>query len=59
VRTSKSANAFDDSELVGAVAVLAGEADEFLGAGDDGTVLGAAGDSDAAAAAELEWSLVA
>lgn len=59
-RVRESAEAFDDAdELVGAVAVLAGEADEVFGAGDDGAAFGAAGDGDAASAPELEQSLIA
>jgi hypothetical protein len=55
-----SAEAFDDADqLVGAVALLASEADEVFGAGDDCAALGAAGDGDAAPAAELEQFLVA
>lgn len=55
-----SAEAFDDpDELVGAVAVLAGEANQFFRLHDDGAALRAAGDGDASSAAELEQSFVA
>src|SRR5262249_14870554 len=55
-----SADALDDpDELLGAVAVPAGEAHEVLRARHDGAALGAAGDGDAAAAAKLEQPLVA
>jgi hypothetical protein len=39
-----SAEVFDDADqFVGAVAVLAGEADELFGAGDDGAAFGVVG----------------
>ena len=54
------AEVLDDlDELVGSVAVAAGEVDELFGACDDGALFGGAGDGDAAAAAELEQSFVA
>jgi hypothetical protein len=46
-------------QLVAAVAVLAGELDERLCAGDDGAALGTAEHRHSAAAAELEEALVA
>ena len=49
----------DSDQFVGLVAVLSGEADEFVGSCDHGALFGRAGDGDAAAAAELEQSLVA
>jgi hypothetical protein len=56
VRTT-SADVFDDrDEFVEAVAVVAGEVDEFFGSLDDGAAFGCAGDRDAAPAAELEQS---
>jgi hypothetical protein len=51
---------FDDlDELVEAVALVAGEVDEFFGSLDDGTAFWCAGDGDSASAAELEQSFVA
>ena len=49
----------DLDQFVGAVAVVAGEVDEFSGSLDDGALCGGGGDGDAASAAELEQSLVA
>ena len=49
----------DPEELVGLVAVLSGEGDEFSRSCDHGALFGCAGDGDASAAAELEQSLVA
>src|SRR5215211_1953118 len=49
----------DPDELVDPVALLAGEVDELGGAFGDRAVLRSADDADAAAAAELEQSLVA
>ena len=55
-----SADVFDDlDEFVNAIAVVAGEVDEFFGSLDDGPAFGCAGDGDAAAASELEQSFVA
>jgi hypothetical protein len=55
-----SADVLDDlDQLVEAVALLAGEVDEFRRSLDDGAAFGRAGDGDAAPAAELEQSLVA
>ena len=49
----------DSDELVGLVAVLSGEVDEFSGSCDHGGLFGRTGDGDASAAAKLEQSLVA
>ena len=50
-----SADVFDDlDELVEAVALLAGEVDEFLRSLDDGAAFRCARDRDAAPAAELQ-----
>jgi len=55
-----SADLLDDlDQLVGAVALLAGEVDQIPRSLDDGTAFGRACDRDAAAAAELQQSLVA
>ena len=55
-----SADVFDDpDEFVEAVALAAGEVDELPCALNDGATFGRPGDQDAAAAAELEQSLVA
>ncbi len=51
---------FDDpGELVGSVAVEAGEVEEVLGASDDSTALRCAGDGDAVASSKLEQAFVA
>ena len=55
-----SAHVFDDfDEFVQAVAVVAGELDQFLGALDDDTAFGCPGDRNATPASELEESFIA
>jgi len=50
-----SADVFDDlDEFVQAVAVVAGELDQFLGPLDDDTAFGCSGDRNATPASELE-----
>jgi hypothetical protein len=59
-RSSSSADVLDDlDQLVEAVALPAGEVDEFFGSLDDGAAFGCSGDMDAASASELEQSFVA
>jgi hypothetical protein len=54
-----SGDVFDDlDEFVDAVAVVAGEVDEFSGSLDDCATFGCAGDGDAAAASEFEQAFV-
>ena len=58
--SSRSPELFDDlDQFVGFVALGACVVEEFFGAFGDGALLGAAGDGDAAAAAEFEEAFVA
>jgi hypothetical protein len=59
LRSCASCDCLDDlDQLVEAVAVLAGELDEFPGVLDHGALLGRSGDGDATATAELEETLI-
>src|SRR5207248_11061766 len=57
---ARLADALDDlDQLVGAVALLAGEADKLAGTGEDGTALRCTCDMDAATTPELEQPFIA